>query len=66
MADKSSASDSSSGKKRKASYDNVSGRKRQAISMETRMVVIKKLDSDEKMVNIAHAYGITYHYYFYQ
>ena len=37
MADKSSARGSGSGKKRTASNDSASGRKRQAISMETKM-----------------------------
>ena len=51
MADKSSAN--ACGKKRKASDDGASGRKRRAISMETKMAIIKKLDSGEKMTNAA-------------
>ena len=32
--------------------------KRQAISMETKVVIIKKLDNGETMANIARVYGI--------
>ena len=43
VADKSSASASASGKKRKARDDSASGRKCQTISMETNVAIIKKL-----------------------
>ena len=56
MTDKSSAS--ASGKKRKVSDDSASGRKRQAISTGTKVIITEKLNSGKKMVNLARAYGI--------
>ncbi|XP_068187801.1 jerky protein homolog-like isoform X2 [Antennarius striatus] len=65
-----SSDDNGSGKKQKSSDDNGSGKKqngskdsgcrkkRQAISMETKVAIIKKLDSGEKMANVARAYGL--------
>ena len=53
MADKLSAGASGRGKKRKASDDSASGRKHQAILMETKVAIITKLDSGEKMDNEA-------------
>ena len=53
MANKSSASASGSGKKRKASDDGASGKKCQAISFETKVAIIKKLVSNEKLANVA-------------
>ena len=50
-AGNSSASVSSNNKKRKASYHSASDRKRQAISMETKVASQKKLGRGEKMPN---------------
>ncbi|XP_068246736.1 tigger transposable element-derived protein 1-like [Palaemon carinicauda] len=46
------------GEKRKASSESGSAKKRQAISFETKVAIIKKLDSGEKMVNVARAYNL--------
>ena len=51
MADKSSVGASDSGKKREAS-DSVSGRKIEAFLMKTKVAIMKKLDSGEKMANV--------------
>ena len=48
------------GEKRKASGDSGSARKRQAISMETKVAIIKRLDGGDKMVNVARAYGLNH------
>ncbi|KAI6646210.1 hypothetical protein LOD99_9352 [Oopsacas minuta] len=45
-------------KKRKASDASGNAKKRHAISMETKVAIIKKLDSGEKMVNVARAYSM--------
>ena len=41
-----------------ASYTNGSAKKRQAISMETKVAIIKKLDNGEKMVNVARTFNM--------
>lgn len=35
------------------------GKKRKAISMGTNVAIVKKLDSGEKMIHVAHAGGVT-------
>ncbi|KAI6658166.1 Tigger transposable element-derived protein 1-like isoform X2 [Oopsacas minuta] len=45
-------------KKRKASDASGNAKKRHAISMETKVAIIIKLDSGEKMVNVARAYNM--------
>ena len=48
------------GERRKSNGDNGSdGKKRQAISMKTKVAVIKRLDGGEKMVNVASSYNMT-------
>ena len=44
--------------KRQISDTNGSAKKRQVISMETKVMIIKKLDSGEKMVNVARTFNI--------
>ncbi|XP_068247804.1 tigger transposable element-derived protein 1-like [Palaemon carinicauda] len=46
------------GEKRKASSESGSAKKRQAISFETKVGIIKKLDTGEKMVSVARAYNL--------
>ncbi|XP_068235465.1 putative CENPB DNA-binding domain-containing protein 1 [Palaemon carinicauda] len=46
------------GEKRKASSESGSAKKRQAISFETKVAIIKKLDTGEKMVSVARAYNL--------
>ena len=45
-------------RKRKARDTSGSAGKRQTISMETKVVLIKKLDSSEKIVNVARTYNM--------
>lgn len=47
------------GEKRKASEDSgnsSSGKKRQAITMKTKVAIIKRHDAGEKMVNVTRSY----------
>ena len=46
------------GEKRKASSESGNVKKRQAISFETKVAIIKKLDAGEKMVNMAWTYNM--------
>ena len=46
------------GEKRKGDSDSGSAKKRQAISFETKVAIIKKLDAGEKMVNVARSYNM--------
>ncbi|XP_067945124.1 tigger transposable element-derived protein 1-like [Watersipora subatra] len=46
------------GEKQKASSESGSAKKRQAISFETKVSIIKKLDAGKKMVSIAWAYNL--------
>ena len=46
------------GEKRKASSESGNVKKRQAISIETKVAIIKKLDAGEKMVNVARRYNM--------
>lgn len=50
------------GDEHKASNDSGSAKKHQAISMETMVATIKKLNCDEKMVKVAHAYSTVVQY----
>ena len=45
-------------KKRQASDTSGNVKKRQAISLETKVTIIKKLDSGEKMVNVARTFNM--------
>ena len=60
MADKLSANASGSCKNPKASDNSASDRKCQAISMETKVATIEKLDSGEKMANVVRVYGMNW------
>ncbi|XP_067944941.1 tigger transposable element-derived protein 1-like [Watersipora subatra] len=46
------------GEKRKASSESDSAKKRQTISFETKVSIIKKLDAGEKMVSVAQVYNL--------
>ena len=46
------------GKKQKAFSESGNVKKRQAISFETKVAIIKKLDAGEKMVNVARTYNM--------
>ena len=46
------------GEKRKASSESGNVKKRQAISFETKVAIIKKLNAGEKMVNMAWTYNM--------
>ncbi|XP_068234250.1 putative CENPB DNA-binding domain-containing protein 1 [Palaemon carinicauda] len=46
------------GEKRKASSETGSAKKRQAISFETKVAIIKKLGTGKKMVSVARAYNL--------
>ncbi|XP_067932973.1 tigger transposable element-derived protein 1-like [Watersipora subatra] len=46
------------GEKRKASSESDSAKKRQAISFERKVSIIKQLDAGEKMVSVARAYNL--------
>ena len=46
------------GEKRKGSSESGNVKKRQAISFEMKVAIIKKLDAGEKMVNVARAYNM--------
>ena len=45
-------------KKCQASDTNGSAKKRQAISMETKVAIIKKLDNGKKIVNVARTFNM--------
>ena len=45
-------------KKRKASDTSGSARKQRAVSMVTKVAIIKNLDNGEKMVNVARTFNI--------
>ena len=46
------------GEKRKASTESENVKKQQAISFETKVAIIKKIDAGEKIVNVARAYNM--------
>ena len=47
------------GEKRKANDDGGSGgKKRQAIPLETKVAIIKRLDGGDRMVNVASSYNM--------
>ena len=45
-------------RKRQANDSSGSAKKRQVFSMETKVAIIKKLDSGEKMVNVARTFNM--------